>query len=101
MKLTGFSLLAVVAMLAFLPGAAGASTFTIDQSNSGTDNFDQSTDNFAQTFTAGRYGPLEYIEVYLGNATSVNVGVALWSTTGTATTAVPHSSNTKYPLPRG
>ena len=73
-------------------GQLGASTFTIDQSNNGTDNFDQSTDNFAQTFTAGRYGPLEYIELYLGNATSVNVGVALWSTTGTATTAVPHAN---------
>jgi hypothetical protein len=92
MKRHGLLLLSVVAMLAFLPGSAGASTFTIDQSNTGTDNFDQGTDNFAQTFTAGRYGPLEYIELYLGNATSVNVGVALWSTTGTASTAVPHAN---------
>jgi len=79
-------LLSVVAMLALLPGTAGASTFVVDQSNTGTDNFDQGTDNYAQTFTAGRYGPLEYIELYVGNATSVNVGVALWSTTGSAAT---------------
>ena len=85
-------LLSVVAMLALLPGTAGASTFVVDQSNTGTDNFDQGTDNYAQTFTAGRYGPLEYIELYVGNATSVNVGVALWSTTGSASTAVPHAS---------
>jgi hypothetical protein len=92
MKRYALMLLSIVAMLALLPGAAGASTFTVDQSNTGTDNFDQGTDNYAQTFTAGRYGPLEYIELYLGNATSVNVGVALYSTTGTAATAVPHSS---------
>jgi hypothetical protein len=92
MKRYALMLLSTVAMLALLPGAAAASTFTIDQSNTGNDNFDQGTDNYAQTFTAGRYGPLEYIELDLGNATSVDVHVALYSTTGTAATAVPHSS---------
>jgi hypothetical protein len=93
MKRYGLLLLSVVAMLALLPGTAGASNFAVDQSNTGHDNFDQGPDNYAQTFTAGRYGPLEYIELYLGNAsTSVNVGVALWSTTGTASTAIPHAS---------
>jgi len=92
MKRYWLLLLSVVAMLALLPGTAAAGTFVVDQSNTGTDNFDQGPDNYAQTFTAGRYGPLEYIEVYLGNATSVNVGVALWSTTGSASTAVPHAS---------
>jgi hypothetical protein len=92
MKRYALTLLSIVAMLALIPGVAGASTFTVDQSNTGTDNFDQGTDNYAQTFTAGRYGPLEYIELYLGNATSVDVHVALYSVTGTATTGVPHSS---------
>jgi hypothetical protein len=92
MKRYWLLLLSVVAMLALLPGTAAAGTFVVDQSNTGTDNLDQGPDNYAQTFTAGRYGPLEYIEVYLGNATSVNVGVALWSTTGSASTAVPHAS---------
>jgi hypothetical protein len=92
MKRYGFALIAVAMSLVMLPGAALASTFTVDQSNTGTDNFDQSTTpKYAQTFTAGRYGPLEYVELYLGNATSVNVAVALYSTTGTAATAVPHA----------
>ena len=92
MKRYGLALISVAMSLALLPGAASGSTFTVDQSNTGTDNFDQSTSKYAQTFTAGRYGPLEYVELYLGNATSVNVGVALYSTTGSAATAVPHSN---------
>ena len=54
MKRYWLLLLSVVAMLALLPGTAAAGTFVVDQSNTGTDNFDQGPDNYAKTFTAGR-----------------------------------------------
>ena len=91
MKRFGLALIPVVMLLALLPGVAAAGTFTIDQQNTGTDNFDQGTDNYAQTFTCEMYGPLEYVELYLGNAVAVNVKVYLYSTTGTASTAVPRT----------
>jgi hypothetical protein len=93
MKRFGLVLAAAAMLLAMLPGAVWAGTFTIDQSNTGDDNFDQSTANYAQTFTAAMYGPLEYIELDLGNAVNVNVGVALYDTTGgAAATAVPSTN---------
>lgn len=80
-------------LIALLPGAALAGTFYVDQQNTVTNNQDQSADPYAQTFTAGAYGPLEYIELYMDNATNVNVGVALYSTTNqNAATAIPHAS---------
>jgi hypothetical protein len=80
-------------LIALLPGAALAGAFYVDQQNTVTNNQDQSADKYAQTFTAGAYGPLEYIELYMDDATNVNVGVALYSTTTqNAATAVPNAN---------
>ena len=90
MKRLGIAAIVSAALLAILPAMAAAGSFIIDQQNTGGDDFDLSARPYAQTFTCGRYGPLEYIELLLGNATSTEeVHVALYTSTGSATTGVP------------
>lgn len=82
MKRLAFPLLAALLILGLAPGWAVASTFTVDQSNTTVDDFDLNSAIDAQTFTAGMYGPLDSVELYLGVASSATVSVTLAGVTG-------------------
>ena len=79
------AVLALVSSLLLLlgpvPGWAAANTSTLDQSSTGADTFISGSYLWAQTFTAGRYGTLDYVDLYL-SATSATVTVSLQGTTG-------------------
>ena len=78
-----FSLL----LLAAVPGASLASTFTVDQAQTGIDStIGGSSPIYAQTFTAGLYGPLESVDIYMYGHPST-VAVSLQGVTGSP--AVP------------
>lgn len=81
MKRRAFGFLASFLLVGLLPGQALASTYTVDQSNLGFDDSLGSAYLYAQTFTAGLYGPLESVDIYVG-AVSATVTVDLEGTTG-------------------
>jgi LPXTG-motif cell wall-anchored protein len=84
----GISLL----LLGLVPSLASASTFTLDQSNNNFDHLIQTSNIDAQTFTAGRYGPLDSIELYLSPSPHGTVGVTIQGTTGNAASGVPNGT---------
>jgi len=84
MKRSAIALLTSLLLLAGLaPGLALASTYTVDQTQAVVDDFDQNSAIDAQTFTAGMYGPLDSVDLYLGvDVSSVSVSVTVQGTTG-------------------
>ena len=81
MKRGALALCTSLLILASAPGLALANTSTLDQSSAGADDSTSSAYLYAQTFTAGAYGTLDYVDLYL-SATSATVTVSLQGTTG-------------------
>jgi len=73
--------LSVPLMLGLLPGTTLAITSTIDQQQTGIDTELQSGYTVAQTFTDHLYGPLNFVDVYMGT-TGHNEEVDLQGTHG-------------------
>lgn len=82
MKRRVFALVAAVLLFAATPGWALADTYTTDQSNTNVDRWDQSASIYAQTFTAGIYGPLAGVTLYATTNTAVNFSVLIEDTVG-------------------
>src|SRR5512140_1083361 len=76
-----FAICASLFIGAFGPSAVLANTSTLDQSSTGSDAYISGNYLWAQTFTAGRYGTLDYVDILL-TATSSTVTVSLQGTTG-------------------
>jgi hypothetical protein len=81
MKRVLLALLAGLLTLALIPDMAAASTYTVDQTNVVADTYVQDSGIDAQTFTAGLYGSMDSVELWLA-ATSASVHVTLQGTTG-------------------
>jgi hypothetical protein len=97
MKRKAFALLAGLLLLSLLPGPALATNSIVDQSNSVTDISITNSAINAQTFTAGIYGPLTNVDLYL-RSSGANVTVMLENTVGSppkpldGTLATTHAS---------
>jgi hypothetical protein len=84
------AILSVALILGLLPGTAAAIANTIDQQQTGIDTELESSYTVAQTFTDHLYGPLNFVDVYLGT-TGHNEELDLQGTTGNP--ALPNGVN--------
>jgi hypothetical protein len=82
MKRRALALCTGLLLLGLAPGWALASTFTVDQSNPNFDHYVQNSFIDAQTFTAGMYGPLESVDLFLEGIPGGSVYVSVQGTTG-------------------
>jgi hypothetical protein len=81
MKRRAFALCTSLVLLGLVPSGALGSTFTVDQKQTNTDLAMGDAYLHAQTFTAGRYGPLESVDLYLSGS-SGTMTVSLQGVTG-------------------
>jgi hypothetical protein len=81
MKRRVLAVCASLLLLSMVPGGALASTFTVDQSETTADASMGDAYLHAQTFTAGMYGPLVSVDLYL-SGTSGTMTVSLQGVTG-------------------
>lgn len=76
MKRSALALLTSLALLALTTGSALAGTFVVDQSQTNTSGSIGGTSPvFAQTFTAGIYGQLESVDLYMDGTSTVAVSL--------------------------